>query len=49
MSERFSMKELMKNDNKEKNLKTTRATKRAQKKGKYTIRIVDGIKYMTLD
>jgi hypothetical protein len=47
----------MKNDIKEKNTKVARATKRAINKvnkevysvGKYTVRIIDGIKYMTLN
>lgn len=56
-TKRFSNQELMKNDVKEKNTKAARATKRAMNKvdkeaynvGKYTVRVVDGIKYMTLN
>jgi hypothetical protein len=32
----------------EKNQKTARATKRANQKGKYETRVVNGVKYMTL-
>jgi hypothetical protein len=52
--ERFSMKELITNKygENEKSVKTTRSTKRAEKKtkdqGKYMVKIVDGVKYMVL-
>jgi hypothetical protein len=52
--ERFSMKELIANKygENEKNVKTTRSTKRSEKKtkdqGKYMVKIVDGVKYMVL-
>ena len=52
--ERFSNKELLrqKYGETEKNTKTARSTKRASKKvsdsGKYTVKIVDGVKYMVL-
>lgn len=53
--ERYSMKEVLKQKygETEKNMKTSRSTKRATKKasksrGKYEVRIVDGVKYMTL-
>jgi len=32
----------------EKSTKTAKSTKRAQKKGKYEVKIVDGVKYMVL-
>lgn len=54
--ERYSMKEVMKTKfgESEKNIKTSRATKRATEKsskskgGKYEVKIVDGVKYMVL-
>lgn len=54
--ERFSNRELLKQKygETEKNTKTARSTKRATKKakssgnGKYTVKIVDGVKYMVL-
>lgn len=51
--ERFSMKEVLKNKfgESEKNIKTSRSTKRATNKassGKYIVKIVDGVKYMIL-
>ena len=56
MSERYSMKEVLKQKfgETEKNIKTSQSTKRATKKaskskgGKYTVKIVDGVKYMIL-
>ena len=51
--ERFSMKEMIKNKygESEKGTKNTKSTKRASEKasksdGKYTVKIVDGVKYM---
>jgi len=32
----------------EKSTKTAKSTKRTQKKGKYEVKIVDGVKYMVL-
>jgi hypothetical protein len=52
--ERFSMKEVIANKygETEKNLKTSRSTKRSETKtkdqGKYVTKIVDGVKYMVL-
>ena len=52
--ERYSMKEVLINKfgESEKNVKTSRNTKRSTKKsgdnGKYVIKIVDGVKYMVL-
>jgi len=48
--ERFSMKEVIKQKfgEPEKNTKTTRSTKRVEKKGDYTVKIVDGVKYFVL-
>lgn len=53
--ERFSMKEVIKNKfgEAEKGSKNSRSTKRASEKatksdGKYTVKIVDGVKYMVL-
>lgn len=48
--ERFSMKEVIKQKfgESEKNTKTTRSTKRVEKKGDYTVKIVDGVKYFVL-
>ena len=48
--EQFSMKEVIiqKFGEPEKNTKTTRSTKRVEKKGNYTVKIVDGIKYFVL-
>lgn len=48
--ERFSNKELLKQKfgEAEKNQKTAKSTHRAKKKGKYEIKIVNGVKYMIL-
>jgi hypothetical protein len=50
--ERFSMREVLKEKygETEKNTKTAKSTKRAEKKGdgKYVVKIVDGVKYMVL-
>jgi hypothetical protein len=48
--ERFSMKEVIKQKfgEPEKNTKTTRSTKRVEKKGNYIVKIVDGVKYFVL-
>lgn len=48
--ERFSMNQMVKNKfgEAEKSTKTAKSTKRAQKKGKYEVKIVDGVKYMVL-
>lgn len=48
--ERFSMNQVIKGKfgEAEKNTKTAKSTKRAQKKGKYEVKIVDGVKYMVL-
>jgi hypothetical protein len=50
--ERFSMREVLKHTHgeAEKNVKTAKSTKRAEKKGdgKYVVKIVDGVKYMVL-
>ena len=52
--ERFSMNQVVKNKfgEVEKNTKTARSTKRSEKKVKdgckYTVKIVDGVKYMVL-
>ena len=49
--ERFSMKEVLKSSQgePEKNIKTAKSTKKAEKKGgKYIVKIVDGVKYMVL-
>ena len=48
--ERFSMNQVIKNKfgEVEKSTKTAKSTKRAQNKGKYEVKIVDGIKYMVL-
>ena len=48
--ERFSMNQVIKNKfgEVEKSTKTAKSTKRAQNKGKYEVKIVDGVKYMVL-
>jgi hypothetical protein len=49
--ERFSMREVLKEKfgEPEKNTKTAKSTKKAEKKGgKYEVKIVDGVKYMVL-
>lgn len=54
--ERYSMKEVLKQKfgESEKNTRTSKATKRAKSKatkskgGKYTVKVVDGVKYMIL-
>jgi hypothetical protein len=50
--ERFSMNQVIKDKfgESEKNVKTSKSTKRANKKvdGKYEVKIVDGVKYMIL-
>jgi len=54
--ERFSMREIIRQDvgESEKSSKTAKSTKTAKSKaesqdqGKYNVRIVDGVKYMTL-
>jgi hypothetical protein len=48
--ERFSMKEVIKQKfgESEKNTKTAKSTKRVEKKGNYTVKIVDGVKYFVL-
>jgi hypothetical protein len=48
--ERYSNKELIKQKfgETEKNQKTAKSTQRAKKKGKYEVRIVDGVKHMVL-
>lgn len=48
--ERFSMNQIVKNKfgEVEKSTKTAKSTKRAQKKGKYEVKIVDGVKYMVM-
>jgi hypothetical protein len=53
--ERYSSREILKAKfgESEKNVKTSRSTKRASEKatksdGKYTVKIVDGVKYMVL-
>lgn len=48
--ERFSMNQVIKSKfgESEKSTKTAKSTKRAQKKGKYEVKIVDGVKYMVL-
>ena len=48
--ERFSMREVLKEKygETEKNTKTTKSTKKVEKKGNYVVKIVDGVKYMVL-
>lgn len=48
--ERFSMNQVIKSKfgEAEKNTKTAKSTKRAQNKGRYEVKIVDGVKYMVL-
>ena len=47
---KFSMKEVLKQKfgETEKNIKTSRSTKRSSKKGNYKVKVVNGVKYMTL-
>ena len=48
--ERYSMKEVLKQKfgETEKSTKTAKSTKKVEKKGNYTVKIVDGVKYMVL-
>lgn len=48
--ERFSMNQMVKNKfgEAEKSTKTAKSTKQVQNKGKYEVKIVDGVKYMIL-